>query len=231
MTDAKYNNIYASLMHIQSKISVPKKNENKFGGYKFRNLEDIMEAVKPLLLESQTTLKVSDVIEQVGERYYIKSTATLTYVLDMEQTISVSAYAREAENQKGMNDSQLTGSTSSYARKYALNGLFCIDDTKDSDTTNTGESKPTPELKKTTKQEPKKEDPPVDDGEGKTETGEKLANEKQLKFMFSLAKQKNYTDNMKFYLKSDFDVDNSAELTNSQVSKAIKLLQEMEKVE
>lgn len=122
------------LIHIQGELKAPKSQENKFGGYKYRSCEDILEAVKPLLKKEKVTLTISDDIIEVGGRVYVKATATLS---DGEDTISTSAFAREAETKKGMDDSQITGSASSYARKYALNGLFAIDDTKDADATNT----------------------------------------------------------------------------------------------
>lgn len=127
-------NIDERLIHIQGELKAPKSQENKFGGYKYRSCEDILEAVKPLLKKEKVTLTISDDIVEVGGRVYVKATATLS---DGEDTISTSAFAREAEMKKGMDDSQITGSASSYARKYALNGLFAIDDTKDADATNT----------------------------------------------------------------------------------------------
>ena len=120
----------AKLIALQSQLKAPKSQYNKFGNYSYRNVEDILEALKPLLKEQELTLTISDSIEAVGNRVYVKATATVT---DGENSISVDSYARESETRKGMDDSQLTGSTSSYARKYALNGLFLIDDTKDAD--------------------------------------------------------------------------------------------------
>ena len=117
---------------IQSKLKAPKNQFNKFGNYSYRNQEDILEAVKPLL--DGLVLKVEDNIVECGGKVYVKATATIT---DGENSLSNSALAREADEQKGMSDAQITGSTSSYARKYALNGLFLIDDTKDADATNT----------------------------------------------------------------------------------------------
>lgn len=119
------------LLAIQSKLKAPKNRMNKFGGYNYRSCEDIFDAVKPLLDAEGCTLTVSDSIELVGDRYYIKATATIS---DGENEKSVTAYARESLDKKGMDASQITGSASSYARKYALNGLFLIDDTKDFDT-------------------------------------------------------------------------------------------------
>lgn len=121
--------LHKKLWTIQQTLNAPKNQRNNFGGYNYRSAEDILEAVKPLL--QNITLTVSDEIVLIGNRYYVKATATLS---DGEDEIAVTAYAREEESKKGMDCSQLTGATSSYARKYALNGLFCIDDAKDPDT-------------------------------------------------------------------------------------------------
>lgn len=136
--------IYTKLAIIQKKLKCEKSQYNSFGKYKYRSCEDILKAVKPLLDETKTVLTLSDELVAIGERYYVKATATL---LDTEESkdvpfISTTAYAREEETKKGMDGSQITGTASSYARKYALGGLFDIDDGIDSDTTNTGESKP-----------------------------------------------------------------------------------------
>lgn len=120
--------------NIQATLKAPKSQRNNFGNYNYRNQEDILEAVKPLLKEAGLVLTISDQLEGLGNRIYIKSTATIT---DGKDSLSNTAFAREAETQKGMSDSQVSGSASSYARKYALNGLFLIDDTKDDDATNT----------------------------------------------------------------------------------------------
>lgn len=121
--------IQEKLTKIQKTLKAPKGNFNSFGKYKYRSCEDILEAVKPLLEDVSLTL--SDEIISVGNRYYIKATASLK---EGDDEIIVSAFARESEDKKGMDDSQITGTASSYARKYALNGLFLIDDTKDADT-------------------------------------------------------------------------------------------------
>lgn len=135
-------NIYEKLGIIQSKLKAPKGQYNSFGKYKYRSCEDILEAVKPLLAETKTVLSVTDRMEVVGDRIYVRAEAHLN---DCEDTgeITTVAYAREEESKKGMDSSQVTGAASSYARKYALNGLFCIDDNKDSDSTNTGEKEKT----------------------------------------------------------------------------------------
>ena len=128
--------VYLKLVEVQNKLKAPKNQFNKFGNYAYRNCEDILEALKPILSEVKAVVNISDEVVLVGERYYIKATVKF---IDAEtgEIVEASAMAREEENKKGMDSSQLTGSTSSYARKYALNGLFAIDDTKDSDTTNT----------------------------------------------------------------------------------------------
>lgn len=120
------------LIAIQSQLKAPKGNYNSFGKYKYRSAEDILEAVKPLLAEQECTLVLSDNIQLIGNRFYIVATATLTN--SHGEAVHNQAYAREDEMKKGMDGSQITGTASSYARKYALNGLFLIDDTKDADT-------------------------------------------------------------------------------------------------
>ncbi|MBF1299652.1 MAG: ERF family protein [Parvimonas sp.] len=129
-------NIYKKLNQIQIKLKAPKSQFNKFGNYKYRNCEDILEALKPLLNEFKTVISLKDDIIFIEGRFYVKATVTL---IDSEtgEVFSTSAFAREEETKKGQDGSQITGSSSSYARKYALNGLFAIDDTKDSDSTNT----------------------------------------------------------------------------------------------
>ena len=125
-------NIYEKLSAIQQELIAPKNQFNKFGNYSYRSCEDILEGLKPCLKKVNAAVKISDEIIQIGDRYYIKATANL---IDCEsgESISNTALAREEDSKKGMDASQLTGSTSSYARKYALNGLFCIDDVKDAD--------------------------------------------------------------------------------------------------
>jgi len=122
--------IEETLLEIQEKLKVLKNKRNEHGNFNFRSMEDINQALKPILMEYRATLVVKDDIVKVGDRYYVKATATL---FCNGEDISATAYAREAEEQRGMNSAQLTGSTSSYARKYACNGLFAIDDNKDAD--------------------------------------------------------------------------------------------------
>lgn len=138
-------NIIEALNQIQTSLSAPKSQYNKFGGYSYRSCEDILEAAKGLLKETGCVLLLSDDILQVGDRFYVKATATLRN--KEGESVSQSALAREPLETKGQNSAQVTGATSSYARKYALNGLLCIDDCKDPDATNDHG-----------KNEPKKED-------------------------------------------------------------------------
>lgn len=140
--------IAEKLMNIQQELKAPKNQRNSFGNYNYRSCEDILEAVKPLLVKYECILTLSDELVQVGDRYYVKATARLRdikgdseikqdvngIITTFSEDIVNTAYARESETKKGMDDSQITGTASSYARKYALNGLFCIDDTKDADT-------------------------------------------------------------------------------------------------
>ena len=123
------------LVNIQGRLKAPKNQTNKFGGYRYRSAEDILEALKPILVDNDCFLTISDEIVEIAGRFYVKATATLTNSEGVQ--ISTIAYAREEETKNGADASQITGSASSYARKYALNGLFCIDDTKDADATNT----------------------------------------------------------------------------------------------
>ena len=127
--------IQEKLIAVQKELKAPKNQRNSFGGYNYRSCEDILEAVKPLLVKQGLLLTLSDEMVAVGDRIYVKTTAM---VRDTDGGITVTAFAREEPEKKGMDGSQITGAASSYARKYALNGLFCIDDTKDSDYTNTG---------------------------------------------------------------------------------------------
>ena len=132
------------LSNIQATLKAPKNQFNDFGKYKYRSCEDIVEAVKPLLAAERAYLLLSDEMIEVGGRVYVKATASIK-MDDGKLIESVTACAREAEIKKGMDDSQITGTSSSYARKYALNGLFAIDDTKDADTdAHSAVTKPTP---------------------------------------------------------------------------------------
>lgn len=124
----------SEMVLIQTKLNAPKNQRNTFGNYNYRSCEDILEAVKPLLKETNCTLTITDEVVQVADRIYVKATATLK--TPSGEVFTTSAFAREPLSKKGADESQITGAASSYARKYALNGLFCIDDNKDTDVTN-----------------------------------------------------------------------------------------------
>jgi hypothetical protein len=183
------------LSRIQQALKAPKGQFNKFGNYKYRSCEDILEAVKPLLNECVLTL--SDSVEQIGDRFYILAFAQLRLG---EETIDARGFAREQDSKKGMDAAQLTGATSSYARKYALNGLLLIDDNKDADTQdNTNEG---------------------------THTGIKKPSEKQLNLASDLMVKKNFTtESAKKWLGDNFQRGRLAELTSAEISKAIQMLQ------
>ena len=138
MAEEKTITIYGKLLAIQSELNAPKNQKNTFGGYNYRSCEDILEAVKPLLKKHNVTLILSDSMKETNNRVYVEATARLIDI-DTQEFVFNTAYAREEETKKGMDGSQVTGASSSYARKYALNGLFCIDDNKDSDKTNVEE--------------------------------------------------------------------------------------------
>lgn len=126
-------NIYGKLAAIQRELKAPKGQYNSFAKYNYRSCEDILEAVKPLCIKNNATLILNDTVREISGRFYVVATATLADQKS-DGVVEVDAYAREPQDKKGMDDSQITGMASSYARKYALNGLFCIDDTKDADT-------------------------------------------------------------------------------------------------
>jgi len=165
--------IYNKLHDIQTQLKAPKNQFNQFGKYNYRSCEDILEAVKPLL--NGLVLLLSDDIIQIGDRYYVKATATLT---DGKETISNPAYAREEADKKGMDASQLTGATSSYARKYALAGLFLLDDNKDADTMDNKKPEKdfTPQFEET---KPPKADPPKQEGTVAPQTHDGLDQKQQ----------------------------------------------------
>ena len=141
-------NIYEKLLAIQTELKAPKTQYNSFGKYNYRNCEDILEAVKPICKKYNAVSFLSDEIVYVEGRWYVRATATIVNCEKPEERVIVSADAREEEKKAGMDGSQITGSSSSYARKYALNGLFDIDDTNDSDTTNNGQEKGEAQTKK-----------------------------------------------------------------------------------
>ena len=129
-------NIYEKLTEVQNELKAPKSRYNSFGKYNYRSCEDILEAVKPLLKSKKLAMTVKDEVYSVGDRFYIMAVVTV-FDCESEEKITTTAYAREDNEKKGMDGSQITGSSSSYARKYALNGMFAIDDTKDADSWNT----------------------------------------------------------------------------------------------
>ncbi len=145
--------IYEKLAAIQAEIHAPKTERNEFGKYNYRTAEAILEAVKPFLKEHGCLLNCTDELLLIGDRYYIKASAIITCVED-GSAITTTAYAREELDKKGMDQSQVTGASSSYARKYALNGLLCIDNTPDSDATNTTPREEKPTAKKVPSQDP-----------------------------------------------------------------------------
>ena len=210
-------NIYEKLLNIQAELKVPKNQYNSFGKYHYRSCEDILEGLKPLLTKYKATLIVNDEIVQIGDRYYVKATATL---IDVEgegrECISSTAFAREDEKKTGMDLSQLTGSTSSYARKYALNGLFAIDDTKDSDATN--------------KHDTEQISRPKVDKDKQAIVDNSIASDKQLNYIYKLAKQKNYSpESMANYIKEAYGKDSSKALTKKEASELIEMLNEIAK--
>ncbi len=174
MVTKQQSSIFITLQSIQQSLVAPKGQYNSFGKYSYRSAEDILEALKPILQEHDAVLILQDGIVQIGDRYYVEATATLYAV---GETIGTTAYAREDDSKKGMDGSQVTGAASSYARKYALNGLFMIDDNKDPDTdeyhnqnSQAGRTSQKPALKTNSKQEQSANAPAKSNG-AKTITG------------------------------------------------------------
>ena len=182
------NTLVQKLITIQSTLKAPKNQRNNFGGYNYRSCEDILEAVKPLLAEQGLILTISDDMVMLGNRFYVKASATIT---DGENSITNVAYAREEETKKGMDSSQITGAASSYARKYALNGLLCIDDTKDADATN--------DNGKTEK--PKKYDPILYDKKSETTKNDEIVRNRVEECKASIAKHEKYVEGDADHLK------------------------------
>lgn len=200
--------LYMKLEKIQKQLEAPKNQYNSFGKYKYRSCEDILEGIKKCDAFKGCTIVVSDEMVMVGDRYYVKATATLS---DGKAEISNTAYARESEDKKGMDQSQVTGATSSYARKYALNGLFAIDDTKDADSQDNRENK----------------EPAGNTGSSsKTPRKPKPASEKQHKLIFALGKSLGHEgEDTKKIIKKHFKLESFNDLTSFQASKAIDSLQ------
>lgn len=187
--------IYKKLAEIQSQLKAPKNQFNKFGNFYYRSCEDILEGLKPILNAQKCALILNDEVVMIGERYYIKATALLIDTEVENSICSNTAYAREEESKKGMDGSQVTGASSSYARKYALNGLFALDDSKDSDATNTG-------------------------GKDKTEANKqetKKISETQIKELEKIAKDKG-TDTSKMF--AYYKVKDFSEMTVTQYAQA-----------
>lgn len=192
------------LMNIQAELKAPKNLKNTFGGYNYRNAESILEALKPLLVKYKATVTITDTIEAIGDRIYVMAIAS---IFNAEKTeaedypISTTAYAREADSKKGMDDAQVTGATSSYARKYALNGLFLLDDTKDVDS----EEYQAQASRATAKEKPKpKQSKPV---EAKQEPSEVIPlTEEELLFLSSRYKGDNLTKLLDYYKIEDISL-------------------------
>jgi len=200
-------NIYEKINKIQVELKAPKSQRNNFGNYNFRNCEDILEALKPLLLREKIIIQLSDELVQTGDRFYIKATATLIDVENGEKH-STTAFAREELSKKGMDGSQITGASSSYARKYALNGLLAIDDTKDSDTTNTHNNNDSKNQKKQASTEEKRKN------------GENY-----------IAKNTQKYQEMIDGFFETHNAKNIAELSNDNVSELARKIYELEKLE
>lgn len=234
-------NIYQILATVQSQIAVPKGQYNKFGGYYYRSLEDILNTVKPLLKQHQATIILDDELVQIGDRFYVKATASFIY---NGEAITSSSYAREAEEKKGMDSSQVTGSCSSYARKYALDGLLAIGDTVDPDTTNThgknGQGKQ--EGGKSSTQSQPSQKPTQGTGQGAQkpqESAQQAVTKAQLSKVYALLPQL-YPDDNKEQLRGRMNrwlenagyaqVSSSRELTKKQATALIEDLEEMKTV-
>lgn len=208
-------NIYEKLLNIQAELKAPKGQENKFGHYKYRSCEDILEAVKPLLAKNKVILQLTDKIECLGNRYYIKATAILIDTEDAKNGeiayIENTAYARESEEKKGMDDSQITGTASSYARKYALNGLFCIDDTKDADINEFKEQQD-----KVIKQ---------DKEQILEENIDELVTEQQAKTIYAIMRQKGL--DVEKQLLTNYSITNTKDLTKRQYASILNKIKAM----
>ena len=202
--------IYEKLLKIQGSLKAPKGQYNGFGKYKYRSCEDILEALKPLLVENKAVVTINDSLIQIGERYYVQAVATLTDVEDGKQ-VSVMAYARESASKKGMDESQVTGATSSYARKYALNGLFAIDDNKDMDYMQgqyTGEDKGNNKQKRQAK--PKQD------------------NEQEVKHMFSLANDAGIKPaEIAEKMMTDYKKSKTADLTSEEIRQLVSWISQI----
>ena len=222
MADARQT-IMQKLTIIQSQLKAPKSQYNSFGKYNYRNCEDILESLKPILQEVEAVVLLSDEIIQVGDRFYVKAIAEIR---DDNGSIFVTAYAREDDSKKGMDAAQVTGSTSSYARKYALNGLFAIDDTKDSDTTNQPEKKqkennvPPQQTHLSPQEKPQKQE---SNYPAQAASNQDKASDSQLKAIFAISKKNNVSEED---IKSKFGISSMKEISKKQASLIIESLQQ-----
>lgn len=193
--------VYEKLMKVQGALKAPKDQRNNFGKYNYRSCEDIFEALKPLLKEIGAVVTITDRISQIGDRYYIEAIASFIDVED-GKFVQVTGYAREAQEKKGMDDSQITGATSSYARKYALNGLFAIDNTDDMDKLNNAEAD--------WNKNPKKQTRPKQD------------NEQEVKHMFNLANEAGIKPaEIAEKMMKDFKKSKTADLTSDEIKQLV----------
>lgn len=204
--------LYGRLRCVQRDLKAPKNQYNSFGKYRYRSCEDILEGVKPILQEYGCAIVLSDTIEQIGDRFYVKATATF-YDCDTGESVSNTAYARESDDKKGMDASQITGTASSYARKYALNGLLLIDDTKDADTDeNRNEQNGRARSEAAKKGQATKEQNAAD-------SANKVIDEKSLNVLKELMQKKGIDPNQKFKGKE------LSELTNAEWVQAVNWLE------
>lgn len=199
-------NIREKLLQVQSKLRAPKSQSNDFGHYKYRSCEDILEALKPLLMELKTLLVLSDEVKFIENRFYVIATATFSDTEPPEgETISVTAWARENDIQKGMNEAQITGSVSSYARKYCLNGMFLIDDNREIDSL--------PEKEDKLKDKDKKSPPPK----------KEILSDEQIKRLYTIAGTKGYGSvEVKSTMLKKFKIVSASALTLAQYNTMVK---------
>lgn len=194
-------------MKVQGALKAPKDQRNSFGKYNYRSCEDILEALKPLLREIGAVVTITDRINQIGDRYYIEAIASFIDVED-GKVVQVTGYAREAQEKKGMDDSQITGATSSYARKYALNGLFAIDNTDDMDKLNNAEAA-------WNKKQEKKTRPKQD-------------NEQEVKHMFNLANEAGIKPaKIAEKMMIDFKKSKTADLTSDEIKQLVSWISQI----
>ena len=219
-------NIFEKLLKVQTDLKAPNSQFNAFGKYNYRNAEDILEAVKPIQARYGAVTLLTDEIKLVGDRYYVEATA-MFIDCESEANITVKASAREEADKKGMDGSQVTGASSSYARKYALNGLFAIDDTKDSDTTNNGnkdEKKPEAKAEEKTewykertmpKAEPKADKPFPE--------VEEAPMSKRERFIRSILKKEEYIQRLYDKIVKEFDKYSLEDLTEQEFAKVVDM--------